>query len=211
MSSPSFSSFKKLSSRSLLCLSSPARSSFAGCYVPCLGRCCFQSLPWVPGSLLLLPTHPCLFFTRTTGTQWTSTHPASILRKQAEVSLLASTEKESGPWRAKRLLRKKALNQTQISRILAKGLEKIAIKVNGFLYKCSLYWGFPQWVILSLRLHEQMRFWKCWLTYPFFDPFPLTQTPGSSDYEKSQVKPLKCSSPEVAFDPPGAEISATSG
>lgn len=56
-----------------------------------------------------------------------------------------------------------------------------------------------------------MRFWKCWLIYPFFDPFPLTQTPGSSDYAKSQVKRLKCFSPEVAFDPPGAEISATSG
>ena len=180
------SSFKKFSSRSLLSLSSPARPPFAGCYVPFLGRCCFQALPWAPGSLLLSPTQPCFFFTRTTGTQWTSTHPASILRKQAEVSLLASTEKESGPWRAKRLLGKKALNQTQISRILTRGLEKIAIKVNCFLYKSSLYWGFPQCVILSLSLHEQMRFWKCWLTYPFFDPFPLTKLLGAVIMQKAK-------------------------
>lgn len=106
--------------------------------------------------------------------------PASILRKQAEVYLPGSTEKESGPWRANKLLRKKALNQTQISRILAKELEKISIKVNCFLYKCSLYLGFPQCAILSLRLGEQMRFWKCWLIYPFFNPFPLTQTAESS-------------------------------
>lgn len=123
--------------------------------------------------LTISPSSPLLPFLQRPGGRATLL-PANILRKQAEVYLLGLTEKESGPWRAKGLLRKKALNQTQISRILARGLEKIAIKVNCFLYKCSLYLDFPQCAILSLRLGEQMRFWKCWLTYPFVDPFPLT-------------------------------------
>lgn len=32
--------------------------------------------------------------------------------------------------------------------------------------------GFSQGAFLSLRLCKQMRFWKCWLMYPFFWPLP---------------------------------------
>ena len=173
-----------------ICLTSQARSPSCGCHFSFPGRCCLHSLPWAPSSSLSL--FRTLAFSlpelQEPGGR-TTLLPASTLRKRAEVSLQGSKEKEGGPWRVKRILRKNALNQTQISRILAKGLEKIAIKLNCFLYECSLYLGFPQCAILSLRLGEQMRFWKCWLTYPFFNPFSSPKLLGAV---KSQVKSLMC-------------------